>query len=333
VRGPGELVLWLYDEEDDSIGIAVGAMFPNRPLVATSFVQRHNVVEVFLGVAELDAEVPSELIARLPREFELPSFDAANRKRLRAENDVALSHLPVVTAPPTQGGGTGGGGGCSSSFKTWVAGVYGSPSCGQSGFPAFTWSYPTDTYCAGGGCTYELGLVDKGSCSPSPSCDIVQGKTHYRNQRLADWNGNPTISYSGRWAHYGAANCSGNGSIVFKTQRGGSVKSHSVPVNGMWHYPNGQGKWSVPSSAETNVSYGGWDFGLPPSGTFYKTNKASLENNAGANDRAILCGDVRHKYTMTDVSAGNCHGPNVWLCGNGVTCTNACYHCVGGSCG
>ena len=63
-----------------------------------------------------------------------------------------------------------------------------------------------------------------------------------------------------------------------------------------------------------------------------KRSKTWLDYNAGADDRAILCGDVKHKYEMDDISNGNCHGPDISLCTGGSDCDNACYDCVGGVC-
>jgi hypothetical protein len=112
------------------------------------------------------------------------------------------------------------------------------------------------------------------------------------------------IHYWGRKMHYGAANCSGNGPIRFNFQRGGSAYSVNVEVNHMLHYF--WGKWNLPATAEASVTWGSWAYGLPPSGAHFKDNKAWLENNAGPYDRAILCGDVLHSYTLEDAWSSNC---------------------------
>lgn len=320
-------VVWLYDHEDDLVQIGIAATFPNKPIIAAEFAETHDPIEVFLAAAPLDREVPESLISRAPRSAALPSFDRQTRQQLKHVNEVALANLQDVDA---HAGGTQDLVGCTLSFRNWVAGVYGSNTCGNPAYSGYAWTYPTDTYCTSG-CTYKLGEDDKGECSPSlASCDIVRGKTFNRRQRLYSYNGNPTMSKSGRYAHYGAANCSGNGSFKWWRQRGGSVYSSWVPLNGMLH--TYQGAWSVPVLAKDHVTYGSWTLGLPASGSLYKTNKTWLTSNAGADDRAILCGDVKNKYEMDDISSGSCHGPNVSLCTGGGDCDNACYDCVGGSC-
>lgn len=324
----GNYVVWLYDQEDDLIQMGVAATFPNKPIVAAEFMENHDPIQIFLAAAPLDQEVPRALIDRAPRSIALPSFDVKTREELKHVNEVALAHFQDVDTDAAAG--QEGVAGCSVSFRNWVAGVYGSSTCGNPGSSGFTWTYPTDTYCTSG-CDYKLGELDKGQCTPSlASCDIVRGKTFNRRQRLYSYHGNPTMSKNGRHAHYGAANCSGNGSFKFFRQRGGSVYSSWVPVNGMLHYY--QGAWSVPVIAKDLVTYGSWTSGLSASGSLYKTNKTWLTHNGGTDDRAILCGDVRTKYEMQDISAGSCHGPNVSLCTGNGDCDSPCFDCVGGSC-
>ncbi len=328
----GNYVSWSYLPDEGRVAVLVGSTFPNKPLVSREFVANHDPVEVFLAVAALEAPLPAKLAA-LAAERALP-LDARARYRLQQENRRQLDAQPVFEAQAlTKQGPAAGLVGCSQSFEDWVGSVYGDTTCGTL-VDDFDWTYASHSYCTSG-CTYKLGKVDKGSCSPAlKSCNIVHGKMHNRRQRMGEWNGNGLMSYSGRWAHYGAANCSGNGDLQWYVQRGDTVYGpYAIEVGGMLHFADGLGTWNMPASADTNVTWGEWERGLPPSGPYYKTNKSWLDNNAGANDRAILCGDVRNKYVMSDDSSPTCQSSEgtINLC-LGDNCTNDCWHCVGGSC-
>jgi hypothetical protein len=328
----GNFVSWSYLAEEERVAVLVGASYPNKPLVSRAFAERHDALDVFLALAALDAPVPAKLASLGAERGAL--LDARTRYRLQQENRRQLDEQPVFEAQPLVKQNAGPAlVGCSQSFEDWVGSVYGDATCGTLVNDA-DWTYASHTYCTSG-CTYKLGSVDKGSCSPAlKSCNIVRGKMHNLRQRMSEWNGNGWMGYSGRWVHYGAANCSGNGDIQWYVQRGDTVYGpYAIAVGGMLHFADGLGTWNMPASAATNVTWGEWDRGLPPSGPYYKANKSWLDNNAGGNDRAILCGDTRNKYTMTDESSPTCQSSegtiNLCLGGN---CTNDCWHCVGGSC-
>lgn len=328
----GNFVSWSYLVDEGRVAVIVGSSYPNKPLVSRAFAENHDPVEVFLAVAAPDAPLPARLAA-LASERAV-SLDARNRYRLQQENRRQLDALPVFEAavPVKQAAGAALVG-CSATFEDWVGSVYGDATCGTLVNNA-DWTYASHSYCTSG-CTYKLGRIDKGSCSPAlKSCNIVHGKMHNLRQRMSEWNGNGWMGYSGRWVHYGAANCSGNGDLQWYVQRGDTVYGpYAIAVGGMLHFADGLGTWNMPASADTNVTWGEWERGLPPSGAYYKANKSWLDNNAGSNDRAILCGDTRHKYTMTDDSSPTCQSAEgtINLC-LGDNCTNDCWHCVGGSC-
>ena len=322
-------VTWFYVQEEDQVQVVVAATYPNKPGVAPSFATEHDPLEVFLAVAPLDAAVPSALLAHFSDRTK--ALDRDNRVRLKRLAAAALAALPPVEVPRAKEGEVG----CAEWFSDWVGSVYGDSTCGSLGFDS-TWTHPSDDYCKGGSCEYNLGSVDQGECVPAlKTCNRVVGKTYNLRQRMANWHGNGWMAYNGRWAHYGAANCSGNGPILWYAQRGNTIYGpYEIPVHGMLHFANGLGTWNLPASADTNVTYGEWKRGLPPSGELYKYNKSWIENNLGDDDRAILCGDTRNKYVMSDVSSPFCNSADgsISLC-TGDNCTSACFHCVGGSCG
>jgi hypothetical protein len=321
----GAYVLWVHSAEERQVSVLVAATYPDRPLIANEFVRTHDPIEVFLAVADLDQEVPAALLAE--SKLDARSFDRERRKALRDANLALLAQLPE----PSAGDVAAKSAGCSASFRSWVGSVFGSTTCGDPTFDGFAWTYPTHTYCndGPGGCPYTLGASD--SCSPGLlSCDIVTGTAHTRRQRLTDVGGSLTMAYPGHWAHYLGANCSGNGPIQWYTRRGNTIYGpYAINVGGALHWPNGQGTWNVPTIAADFVSYGTWNDGIEPSGPTYLANETWVENNLGTDDRAILCGDVRNQY---DMSAQDCHGPNISFCfGNG-DCDSDCWNCVGGSC-
>lgn len=320
---PDNYVAWEVDALTGEVGIAIAATYPNRPLLAAELAGRLDPLESFLAVAELDAPIPDALLAAVPDGVELPAMDREAREVLRQANRVALAKLGDLAEgerAPTKAA-------CSTSFKNWVASVYGSSTCGNTAYNGYAWSNSSDTYCTSG-CDYSLGAYDSCGYPALQSCDIVTGTAHNRRQRWSNFNGPITMGYWGHHAHYGAASCTGNGPVTVERTRGGSVANSTVPVNGMKHWY--QGSWNMPASAAWNVSYGSWSTGIPPSGSTYQFNQITLDTNSGANDRAILCGDVKNQYTMQP-PPGSCHGPNVNLCYPG-TCDSPCFDCAGGSC-
>ncbi|HRC86748.1 MAG TPA: hypothetical protein PK413_14165 [Thermoanaerobaculia bacterium] len=330
---PGNYVAFLNLEKEGRVQVAVAATFPNPVLVTDAFVSRHEPVEIYLAVAPLEAKVPSRLLALAP--VEAAVLEPASRQRLKQENALEIARLgstgtlPVATRVA----------GCTQTFKDWVGDTFGDSTCGSLNNDATT-THPTDLYCndGPGGCENPLGSVDKGECVPVlKSCNIVKRTTNNYRQRMGNWNGNGWMAYYGHWVHHGAANCSGNGDIQWYTQRDDTVYGpYAIGVGGMLHWPNGKGTWNA-AIASTNVTYGSWKTGRSASGSTYLYNKSWLANNAGTDDRAILCGDTYTSATMSDVSAPFCNdnSGNVSLCTGGVgsECSSACFHCVGGSCG
>ncbi len=318
-KGSGDYVAWL-ETADGEIEIAVAASFPNAPLVASAFVKKHDPAEVFLAVASPRRAVPAALLKSTPARI---VDDAATRKKLRQENAVALAgfayDLPVLEAQA---------GSCSASFRAWAGSVYGDSSCGQSGLAVIDTVYPTDSYCTSG-CDFQLGSLDKGSCTPAlQSCDIVRGQATDVRLRTTT-AGSPVLDHLGHRAHFGVANCSGNGPVQFSRKRNATTTTVDVPVNGMLHYY--QGTSIIPATAKDLVTYGSWQDGTPPSGATYLANKMWVDDNNGTNDLVIACGDIQTRYDMSDVSPPSCHGPNVSLCTGG-NCDSPCFHCVGGTC-
>lgn len=313
-------VSWSIDDASGEMTLGIAATYPNKPLLASELAETLDPIESFLAVAGLSVPVPDALLAAAPGE--LPAMDAARREALRQANLVALTALTDFSgdrAPEKAA--------CSSSFKNWVGSVYGSSTCGNTSYNGYAWANSTDTYCTSG-CKYKLGEFDTCGTPALASCDIVTGTAHNRRQRWSNINGPWSMGYWGHHAHYGAANCVGNGSVSIARTRGGSVYNSTVPVNGMKHWF--QGAWNLPASAATSVSYGSWATGIPPSGSLFKYNRLDLTVNSGSNDRAILCGDIKNKYTMQP-PPGSCHGPNINLCYPG-DCDSPCFKCSGGSC-
>ncbi len=336
-KSPGNYVIWLYDSDEDRIQIGVAATFPNKPLVATEFVRAHDPIEVFLAVADLDEEVPELLASRAPREAIQKSFDRRQRQILKFTNEDDLAHLQDFNRVFDKGQGSGDGG-CDPNFRGWVSSVFGSTTCGNPAANGNVWISTPVTYCneeaSGGACDYDLGVMDRDECVPSLSfCFRVQGDIVSRRQRTADFSGNIIQVAEGHWAHYGAANCAGDGDIQFFTQRGNQEVSYSVPVGHMMHNFTGQGGvWRAPEHAAEEVTYGAWDDGIPASGGSYKLNKAWFQGNGAAGDRAIYCGDIHNRQEMTDVTKNNCHNGEIILC-TGADCDSACYSCDEGGCG
>jgi hypothetical protein len=319
----GNSVAWLENAEG-GVDLAIEVTPPTRPLVAAEFIEKHTPGEVFLAVAPPRMELPPALARR---EEALLRVDDARRASLQRENAEALAKLPLVEVSTTSSLTAG----CSDSFRAAVGNVYGSPSCGQAGLAVIEAVYSGgDTYCTSG-CDYTLGAQDKGSCVPAlKSCDIVEGSTLLYRLRTTT-RGSPVLTHKGHGAHFGVANCSGDGPVVFKFQRGASVYTYQVGVGGMLHYYTGLLSLA-PASAKDFVAYGSWDNGTPPSGPTYLDNYITVENNSGTDDRVIACGDIQVSYEMNDVSSPTCHGSGVSLC-HGSDCDSACFNCVGGSCG
>ena len=319
----GGEVEWLVGE-DGEVGIGIAAVYPAKPMVAAAFLERHDPVEVFLAVAPVEREVPAELLAFMPVDADLPDMSPEARRQLRQKNQVALLRVPAIAAEAPEKAT-----GCSASFKSWVGSVYGDSTCGSLGVGSvhLATTTSTDYYCNGSpDCDYPLSKET--ACSPAlQTCDVVSGTTFNRRQRFSNSKGNLWMAYWGRKQHYGAANCSGNGAFTFGRQRGSSTTSRKVGVNTMYHYY--WGRWHLPVIAADSAAHGAWQNGRPASGPDYKYNKAWLASNAGSGDRAILCGDIKIRYSMADRSPSSCHGSSVRLC-TGSNCTTNCFHCSGG---
>ena len=212
--GRGNHVAWIDVPATGEIQIEVATKFPSKPLVAAAFADRHDPAEIFLAVASPRRPLPAALLARAPHRV---ASDPSTRARLRQENRVELARLPEVVETRV--------GSCSNSFRTWVGSVYGASSCGDANNAFIDTTYPTHTYCKSG-CDYPLGATDFGSCTVGAwlkleNCDIVTGTT--TNLRLRTTSvGSPGLQSNGHWAHFGAGNCSGNGPIDFRRQRGNS---------------------------------------------------------------------------------------------------------------
>ncbi len=317
-KAPGDYIAWL-ETADGEIQIAVAATYPNQPLAATAFIKKHDPAELFLAVASPRRALP----AALARHMKFADEPAA-RQRLRQENAVALagfsSDLPVLEAQA---------GSCSASFRAWAGSVFGDSACGQSGLAVIDTVFPTDTYCTSG-CDFQLGALDKGSCTPAlQSCDIVRGQaTTVRLRTTAQ--GTPDLNHNGHRAHFGVANCSGNGPVEFNRKRNATTTTVDVQVGHMLHYF--QGTSIIPATAKDLVTYGSWLDGTPPSGGTYLANRMWVDNNNGTNDLVIACGDIQTRYDMSDISAASCHGPNISLCTGGGDCDSPCFDCAGGTC-
>jgi hypothetical protein len=318
-KAPGDYVAWL-ETADGEIQIAVAATYPNKPLAATAFIKKHDPAEVFLAVASPRRALPAALARSANAKI---VDDGKTRQRLRQENAVALAafaaDLPVLEAQA---------GFCSASFRAWAGSVFGDSTCGQAGLTVIDTVFPTDSYCTSG-CDYQLGALDKGSCTPAlQSCDIVRGQATDVRLRTTT-QGTPDLNQSGHRAHFGVANCSGDGPVQFNRKRHTTTTSVEVEVNSMVHYF--QGTSIIPAKAKDLVTYGTWQDGKPPSGATYLANRMWVDDNDGTNDLVIACGDIQTRYDMSDVSAPSCHGPNISLCTGG-NCDSPCFHCVGGTC-
>ncbi|RYZ43171.1 MAG: hypothetical protein EOO71_04815 [Myxococcaceae bacterium] len=316
---PGNHVLWLENDRGE-VDVAVAATYPSRPLIAPRFLKSHTPAEVFLAVAPAHQALPAALAgnARL-------TVDRATREQLQRENADALATPPTASAS----GGQSLAASCSQSFRDWVGTVYGDATCGDPSQEVIGTAHPSDTYCTSG-CDYTLGAYDKGTCQPKlRSCDIIQGRATVVRLRATNWT-DLNFNHPGHFAHFGVANCTGNGPVDFNYKRGtASTSTLQVPVNGMLHVK--LGSEIVPGNAASFVSYGQWKTGKPASGATYVGNSMSVETYGGADDRVIGCGDIYTDYTMTDVSSPSCHGPDISLC-SGSNCTSACFYCSGGSC-
>lgn len=318
-KAPGNYVAWL-ETADGEIQIAVAATYPNAPLAATAFIKKHDPAEVFLAIASPKRALPAALLRHSKTTDDQPM-----RRKLQQENAVALaefsSDLPVLEAQA---------GSCSASFRAWAGSVFGDSSCGQSGLAVIDTVFPTDTYCTSG-CDFQLGAIDKGSCVPAlQSCDIVRGRSTTVRLRTTT-QGTPDLNQSGHRAHFGVANCSGNGPVEFNRKRNATTTTVDVEVGHMLHFF--QGTSIIPATAKDLVTYGLWTDGTPPSGGTFLANRMWVDNNNGTNDLVIACGDIQTRYDMSDISAGSCHGPNISLCTGGGDCDSPCFDCVGGSCG
>lgn len=314
-------VSWLANAEG-GVDVAVSVVFPGRPLVAAEFIEKHTAGEVFLAVAPPRTAIPSALARR---EASLLAVDDARRAELQRENQEALAKLAFVETSTSSSLAAG----CSDAFRQAVGTIYGSPTCGQAGLSVIDDVWSSDTYCTSG-CDYGLGIVDKGSCFPAlKSCDIVEGSTHSIRLRTTT-QGSPVMSHKGHGAHFGVANCSGDGPVTFKFKRGTTTYTQAVAVGEMYHYYTGV-RSLAPASAVDFVTYGKWNQGTPASGSTYLDNSITVENNSGVDDRVIACGDIKDSYDMYDISSPGCHGSNVSLCLSS-NCDTACFNCVGGTC-
>jgi len=318
---PGNYVAWLETPEGE-VDIAVAATFPSRPLVAGEFIKTRTPAEVFLALASPRAALPPTLARGAEA---LRVNERQLREELRRENGEALARMALDPGEASASLVAG----CTAGFRDWAGSVFGDASCGQAGLAVVDVVSRSDTYCTSG-CDFTLGYYDKGQCqNPAlKSCDIVEGTAEVFRLRTTT-QGSPSLNHKGHYAHFGVANCSGNGPVTFKRQRGATVTSVQVPVGGMLHYY--QGTSIVPGNAQSFVTYGSWNQDKPAGGATYLDNILTIENNSGTDDRIIACGDIYNRYDMADISSASCHGPNISLCTSG-SCDTACFNCAGGTC-
>jgi hypothetical protein len=84
---------------------------------------------------------------------------------------------------------------------------------------------------------------------------------------------------------------------------------------------------SVDAQHDRPHELGIWNDDQSASGGTYVDNQIVWTNNAGANDKIIVCGDVQQSIAMTanDFACG----PNYTSCTGDGDCDSACYDIVG----
>ena len=322
IRGDnGAYVEWIEApaaEGAERIAIGVMATYPAVPMLADEFIEEHTPLEIYMALSDADGSPPEELIRQAVALGRVPDMSASGRAKLRKTNTRMLEHFRVEGSTEKQS--------CSPAFRNWVGQVFGDEACG--GQTIGEHRTLKETYCTQG-CDHPLGSVDRSACIPSlKSCNIVEGRTRYYAGRVTNYHGDGYIGWYGRWQHLLAANCQGNGPLIFKRTRGNTQIYMSVPVGTAYHYY--WGHWPI-ATAETNVTYGSWQNGIANSGSGHVLNRVDILNNRGAEDLAIFCADIRYRRDMSDASAGSCQGSGVHLCTGG-NCDSACFNCVGGTC-
>jgi hypothetical protein len=326
----GFVAVMEHPDRPDDFGLAVLAVYPHPPLVAPAFAEHHDALETFVALLEPTERVPDAIRSRLSTRQLALADDAGARSELRLQNKDALAKIaPVDGSEIVPYDATV----CSVSFRNWADGVFGGDStCGQLGNGSFnlTTTNTSRTYGAPG-YNFRLGQLDHGECEngghPDGWCAVVTGNLSYRRQRGYNVTGNGEVSYPGHRQHYGLANCAGNGAVSFDLVRGGSTSSgYSVGVGGMLHYYWGTDLPSTRSTIDL-MSYGIWNDDQGASGSSYVDNRIVWTNNAGADDKIIVCGDVQQSIAMTanDFACG----PNYTLCTGDGDCDSACYDIVG----
>lgn len=208
----------------------------------------------------------------------------------------------------------------------------GDGTCGQLGNGSFnnTNANSAYSYAVSGG-DFPLGHYDHGECDnggyPAGSCATVTGNLSYRRQRAYNIHGNSWVGYTGHRQHYGLANCAGNGAVSFDLTRGNSTSSgYSVGVGGMLHFYWGT---DLPSTRNTIdlMTYGGWNDDQGASGSSYVDNRIEWTDNAGTDDKVVVCGDVQQSISMT--ANDYACGASYTLCTGGGDCDSACWDIVG----
>jgi hypothetical protein len=317
-----------FYEVEGQIEIGVLTPYPQQPLLPAQFASTHSPAEAFLALSNDDRMALPEPLARTLTAEERAAVTSAEAvARVRADLD-SLRTLQfrrasdVDRAPPAMPQELAS---CSQSFKTWVNGVYGGNECGLQGVATHTDTSST-TYCESGcaGSIYFYG--GGGDCSQSLSqCSnqVFTGTAQRVNFRSLNKQGNLWFAHNGFFSHFGAANCTGNGPLLFKRRYGsGDFTTKSVPVNHMYHYFAGK-PMTEQGPAHYGVFYGGYK-----KSTAELYHRMEIEQNASTNDRAIVCGDIYHSFNATP--------PPAYTCGGCAWCTtsspcNGCFRdCVGG---
>ncbi len=322
----------LVEDPDGSgdVGLAIYAAYPNPPLVAPAIAERRPAVEAYFAALDAEAPVPEALRARLSTVGSGLADDVEARERLRLENKSAVESALVfdregiVAYDATT---------CTASFRNWAKGVFGGDgTCGQLGNGSFNNTTTSSNYLyATSGGDFELGDLDSGECDdggyPAASCATVTGNLSYRRQRAYNIHGNSWVGYTGHRQHYGLANCAGNGAVAFDLTRGNSVSAdHSVSVGGMLHFYWGTDLPSTRSTIDL-MTYGTWNDDQGASGASYVDNRIEWTDNAGSDDKIIVCGDVQQSISMTanDYACGASYS----LCTGGGDCDSPCWDIAG----
>lgn len=329
----GFAALVQHAERPDDLGLAVYAVYPHAPLVAASFMEKHDALDAFLAVSEPDAALPEAVTKRLSQRQRDIANDRVARAALRERNLREMPELGGQLELPEDAELVSQAATCSTTFRNWAESVFGGDgTCGQLGNGTGNFSNQTIPYNYGVGGDFTLGASDHASCRdngqgfPDGSCVVIDAELTYRRQRGYNIQGNGSINASGHRQHYGLANCTGNGSVdMVLTRDGVTKKDVAIGVGGMLHFFYGT---DLPSTRTTinHMAEGAWNDEQGQSGSTYLSNAMSWTNNAGADDRIIICGDVQLSITMLQ-HTGDCpNATTITLCENGAgDCDGECW--------